>query len=267
MASRWRSPTRARARRSCCCTAFPTRPGCGATRSRRSSRRASASSRPTCAASASPTSRTAVEDYAILHSVADVVAVLDALGDRARARRRARLGRGARVGARRVRRPSVSTTSSRCRSGIRRRCASGRSRSARSRGTCCCSSSRASPRSCCARDDWTLMREFAARRRRHRAVRRRPLAARRADRGAELVPRERPAGARARAVPPFPPVAAPTLGHLEQRRRLPDRGADARAPASTSTAPWRYERIEGASHWMQLDAPERVNELLLEFLV
>jgi pimeloyl-ACP methyl ester carboxylesterase len=32
------------------------------------------------------------------------------------------------------------------------------------------------------------------------------------------------------------------------------------------TGPWRYERIEGPSHWMQLDAPERVNELLLDFL-
>ena len=31
-------------------------------------------------------------------------------------------------------------------------------------------------------------------------------------------------------------------------------------------AEWRYERIEGASHWMQLDAPERLNELLLDFL-
>jgi pimeloyl-ACP methyl ester carboxylesterase len=30
--------------------------------------------------------------------------------------------------------------------------------------------------------------------------------------------------------------------------------------------PWRYERIEDASHWMQLDAPDRVNELLLELL-
>jgi pimeloyl-ACP methyl ester carboxylesterase len=29
---------------------------------------------------------------------------------------------------------------------------------------------------------------------------------------------------------------------------------------------FRYERIEGAGHWLQLDAPERVNELLLEFL-
>jgi pimeloyl-ACP methyl ester carboxylesterase len=29
---------------------------------------------------------------------------------------------------------------------------------------------------------------------------------------------------------------------------------------------WRYERIEDASHWMQLDQPERVNTLLLDFL-
>ena len=30
--------------------------------------------------------------------------------------------------------------------------------------------------------------------------------------------------------------------------------------------PWRYERIEDASHWLQLDAPDRVNELLLQHL-
>lgn len=29
---------------------------------------------------------------------------------------------------------------------------------------------------------------------------------------------------------------------------------------------WRYGRIEGDSHWMQIDDPDRVNELLLEFL-
>ena len=29
---------------------------------------------------------------------------------------------------------------------------------------------------------------------------------------------------------------------------------------------WRYERIEGASHWMQLDAADEVTELLVEFL-
>jgi hypothetical protein len=32
------------------------------------------------------------------------------------------------------------------------------------------------------------------------------------------------------------------------------------------TGPWRYERVEGAGHWLQLDAPDRVNALLLDFL-
>ena len=30
--------------------------------------------------------------------------------------------------------------------------------------------------------------------------------------------------------------------------------------------PWRYERIEGPGHWMQLDAPDQVNALLTDFL-
>lgn len=30
--------------------------------------------------------------------------------------------------------------------------------------------------------------------------------------------------------------------------------------------PWRYERIEGPGHWMQLEAPDEVNRLLLDFL-
>jgi pimeloyl-ACP methyl ester carboxylesterase len=30
--------------------------------------------------------------------------------------------------------------------------------------------------------------------------------------------------------------------------------------------PWRYERLENAAHWMQLDAPDEVNALLLDFL-
>jgi pimeloyl-ACP methyl ester carboxylesterase len=29
---------------------------------------------------------------------------------------------------------------------------------------------------------------------------------------------------------------------------------------------WRYERVDGASHWMQLDRPEIVNQHLLAFL-
>jgi pimeloyl-ACP methyl ester carboxylesterase len=32
------------------------------------------------------------------------------------------------------------------------------------------------------------------------------------------------------------------------------------------SGPWRYERIEGPGHWMQLEAPDAVNELLIDFL-
>jgi pimeloyl-ACP methyl ester carboxylesterase len=32
------------------------------------------------------------------------------------------------------------------------------------------------------------------------------------------------------------------------------------------SGPWRYERLEGASHWLQLDRPDEVNRLVLEFL-
>ena len=39
-----------------------------------------------------------------------------------------------------------------------------------------------------------------------------------------------------------------------------------RGSAAYVTGPWRYERFEGCGHWLQLDAPGRVNELLLEFL-
>ncbi len=30
--------------------------------------------------------------------------------------------------------------------------------------------------------------------------------------------------------------------------------------------PWRYERIDGPGHWMQLEAPTEVNRLLIDFL-
>jgi len=65
--------------------------------------------------------------------------------------------------------------------------------------------------------------------------------------------------------PPPPAVAAPTLGlwssgddYLLEEGML--------ASGRHVTGPWRYQRIEDASHWMQLDAPERVNELLVDFL-
>ncbi len=36
--------------------------------------------------------------------------------------------------------------------------------------------------------------------------------------------------------------------------------------AEHMAGPWRYERLEGPGHWMQLEAPDRVNALLLDFL-
>ena len=36
--------------------------------------------------------------------------------------------------------------------------------------------------------------------------------------------------------------------------------------AGAVAAPWRYERIAGARHWLMLDQPDTINKLLLEFL-
>jgi pimeloyl-ACP methyl ester carboxylesterase len=32
------------------------------------------------------------------------------------------------------------------------------------------------------------------------------------------------------------------------------------------TGPWRYERLEGVGHWMQLEVADELNALLLDFL-
>jgi pimeloyl-ACP methyl ester carboxylesterase len=64
---------------------------------------------------------------------------------------------------------------------------------------------------------------------------------------------------------PFPTIAAPTLGLWSSNDDYLLEEAMVRS-AEHVTGPWRYERIEGASHWMQLDEPARVNGLLLEFL-
>jgi pimeloyl-ACP methyl ester carboxylesterase len=63
----------------------------------------------------------------------------------------------------------------------------------------------------------------------------------------------------------LPTVAAPTLGVWSSGDRYLTEPAMTRS-ADHVTGAWRYKRIEGAGHWMQLDAAERVTELLLEHL-
>ena len=36
--------------------------------------------------------------------------------------------------------------------------------------------------------------------------------------------------------------------------------------AENVAGPWRYERLDGPGHWMQLEAAEEVTALLLDFL-
>jgi pimeloyl-ACP methyl ester carboxylesterase len=64
---------------------------------------------------------------------------------------------------------------------------------------------------------------------------------------------------------PMPPVKAPTLAVWSTNDHYLD-GDRMEASAAFVEGPWRYERIDGASHWIPLDAPDRLNELLLEWL-
>jgi pimeloyl-ACP methyl ester carboxylesterase len=63
----------------------------------------------------------------------------------------------------------------------------------------------------------------------------------------------------------LPAVQVPTMGlwssgdiALTERQMVDS--------AHSVAAPWRYERLEGAGHWMQLEAPDEVNRLLVDFL-
>jgi pimeloyl-ACP methyl ester carboxylesterase len=63
----------------------------------------------------------------------------------------------------------------------------------------------------------------------------------------------------------LPLVAAPTLGVWSSG----DFALTERQMTGSSryvSGPWRYERLAGPGHWMQLESPEVVNELLIDFL-
>lgn len=63
----------------------------------------------------------------------------------------------------------------------------------------------------------------------------------------------------------LPAVAAPTMGIWSSGDVAL---LETQMTGSTPfvDGPWRYERIDGAGHWMQLEAPDKVNNLLLDFL-
>jgi pimeloyl-ACP methyl ester carboxylesterase len=70
---------------------------------------------------------------------------------------------------------------------------------------------------------------------------------------------------RAPAAPEAPPVTIPVLGiwsdgdaYLTEHR--------VKTTGERIKAPFRYEKISGASHWMMVDKPEELNKLLLGFL-
>jgi pimeloyl-ACP methyl ester carboxylesterase len=58
----------------------------------------------------------------------------------------------------------------------------------------------------------------------------------------------------------LPPVAAETLGIWSDGDAFVSERQMRESPLQ------RYERLEGVGHWMQLDAPERVNALILQHL-
>lgn len=65
--------------------------------------------------------------------------------------------------------------------------------------------------------------------------------------------------------PPIPRIGCPVLGvWSDGDRYLTEDGM--RNSEEHVDGPWRYQRVEGASHWMMLDRPREVSRLLVEFL-
>jgi pimeloyl-ACP methyl ester carboxylesterase len=63
----------------------------------------------------------------------------------------------------------------------------------------------------------------------------------------------------------FPAVQAPTMG-VWSSGDFALTEAQMTSSAKNVAGPWRYERLDGPGHWMQLEAPGEVNRLLVDFL-
>ena len=60
-------------------------------------------------------------------------------------------------------------------------------------------------------------------------------------------------------------MAAPTLG-VWSTGDFALTEAQMTGSADHVAGPWRYERVDGPGHWMQLERPDEVTRLLLDFL-
>jgi pimeloyl-ACP methyl ester carboxylesterase len=63
----------------------------------------------------------------------------------------------------------------------------------------------------------------------------------------------------------LPAIQAPTMG-IWSSGDIALTETQMTDSAQSVAGPWRYERLDGPGHWMQLEAPEAVNDLLLDFL-
>jgi pimeloyl-ACP methyl ester carboxylesterase len=63
----------------------------------------------------------------------------------------------------------------------------------------------------------------------------------------------------------LPPIQAPVMG-IWSSGDIALTETQMTDSAENVTGSWRYERIDGPGHWMQLEAPDAVNQLLLDFL-
>ena len=63
----------------------------------------------------------------------------------------------------------------------------------------------------------------------------------------------------------LPPVQSPTMG-VWSSGDIALTEAQMTSSANSVAGPWRYERLDGPGHWMQLEKPGEVNRLLLDFL-
>ncbi len=67
------------------------------------------------------------------------------------------------------------------------------------------------------------------------------------------------------AMPPPPKTVCPVMGIWSDGDPFLTEAHVSRSHERMS-GPWRYEKIEGAGHWMMLDKPDELNRLLLDFL-